>query len=66
LAGEVVECLRIRPTVKVSKTPLPDARFEKALASIEAGTFSVDDLLKKYDLTKEQIAKLPVTEVANA
>jgi hypothetical protein len=67
LAGEVVECLRIRPTIKLSKTSLNDARFDKALASIEAGTFSIDDLLKKYDLTEDQIAKLPVTEeVANA
>jgi hypothetical protein len=64
LAGEVVECLRVRPTVTTKKTTITDARLDKALASIEAGTFTIDDLLKKFELTDEQIARLPVTEVA--
>lgn len=62
LAGEQVECLRIRPTapnVVAKKRSLNEDRFGKALVSIETGEFSIAQLLEKYELTAEQQARLP-------
>lgn len=60
LAGEVVECIRIRPVVPnqnghaAQKKPLESARFEKAIEAIKSGTFKLEQLEKQYDLTDEQ------------
>ena len=66
LAGEMVECLRIRPVqpqnVKAGKQPLPDARFKNALAAIEDGAFSADKLRLDYELTEDQQAALALVE----
>lgn len=60
LAGEQVECLRIRPTVgKAPKRAINDDRFTKALIAIDEGKYSVQDILDKYELTPEQINRLP-------
>jgi len=49
------------------KEALSPERFEKALAAVNAGTFSRDKLLADYALTEEQIARVsepPAAEVA--
>lgn len=59
LAGDVVECLRIRPQVAVKrKTPITDDRLDKAIASIKAGTFTTIKLHETYILTDDQAAKV--------
>lgn len=61
LKGEVVECIRIRPTVPAvakGKETLPPDRFAKMLESIKAGKFAVDKAKAKFDLTPEQIKQL--------
>lgn len=59
LAGETVECLRIRPKV-AERTPKPitDARLETAIKSIIEGTFTTDKLRNAFILTEAQEAKL--------
>jgi hypothetical protein len=60
LAGESVECLRIRPTVgKPAKAQISEDRLTKALVNIEAGKFTIAALLEKFELTEEQFARLP-------
>lgn len=61
VAGETVECLRIRPTVPgpKMKQPITDEKLAKAIASVEAGKYSVDKILAAYELTNEQLGKLP-------
>lgn len=60
LAGEQVECLRIRPAVPgpVAKPAIAEDRFAKALDSIKAGTFTAAKLAERYELTAEQTAQL--------
>lgn len=59
LAGETVECLRIRPKVAERKpSQISDERLTKAIDAIKAGTYSTDDLRKSFILTNEQEAKL--------
>lgn len=59
LAGENVECLRIRPTVaERKKHPITEERLDIALAAIEAGTFSSDKLRKNFALDDAQEARL--------
>ncbi len=59
LAGETVECLRIRPKVAERKAqPITDARLETAIKSIIEGTFTTDKLRQAFILTEEQEAKL--------
>lgn len=55
LAGDTVECLRIRPIVpqRVAR-PINADRFKNALASIKAGTYTADELSGKFALTMEQ------------
>lgn len=54
LAGDTVECLRIRPVVpqREPKTLKP-ARFDAAIESIKAGTYTAQQL-QAYALTMEQ------------
>jgi hypothetical protein len=53
--GEIVECLRIRPTVAKPKKPgiTPD-RLKKAIASIVAGQYTTEKLRSQFFLTEEQ------------
>lgn len=59
MAGDVVECLRIRPQVaaKVAK-PINQDRFSKAIAAIKAGTYTAVQLRAAAALTDEQEAAL--------
>ena len=59
LAGETVECLRIRPKVAERKPqPITDARLDAAIKSIIEGTYKTDKLRSNFALTEEQEAKL--------
>lgn len=55
LAGDVVECLRIRPNVARQTKPkiMPD-RLKKAIASIVAGQYTTEKLRAQFDLTDAQ------------
>ena len=59
MAGDTVECLRIRPQVaaKVAK-PINQERFSKAIAAIKAGTYTAVQLRAAAALTDEQEAAL--------
>lgn len=59
LAGDTVECLRVRPQVaaKVAK-PINQDRFSKAIAAIKAGTYTAVQLRAAAALTDEQEADL--------
>lgn len=61
VAGEQVECLRIRPVAPGprKKTAINEERFAVALTNITDGKFTVEKLLAAYDLTEEQLSKLP-------
>lgn len=67
LGNEMVECLRIRPTVHAKRKPqLNDQRFKAALAGIKAGTYTAEKLRASAELTPAQdidLAELE-TEVA--
>lgn len=67
-AGELVECLRIRPEVaKKRKQAITDERLIKAIGSIQDGTYTVDKLNDNFDLTADQTALLnEKLEVVNA
>lgn len=59
LAGETVECLRIRPKVAERKAkPITDTRLDGAIASIKASTYTAERLRSAFILTDEQEAKL--------
>lgn len=67
LAGELVECLRVRPQVAKRQPPkITDARLDKAIQSIKDGGYSTDKLRANFTLTEEQEKKLQdaLTEVA--
>ena len=59
MAGDVVECLRIRPYAAPNTQPrtLTDDRLDKAIASIKAGQYTREQL-DQYQLTIEQKAKV--------
>lgn len=55
MGGELVECLRIRPTVTQKKPAhLTDARFKAALDGIKAGTYTAIKLRAAAALTDAQ------------
>lgn len=55
LAGEVVECLRIRPQVAAKVAgPISDERFNRAVAAIKAGTYTAVQLRGGAALTEAQ------------
>lgn len=55
LAGDVVECLRIRPSVAVfAKKPITDERLDKAIQAIKTGAYSTIKLHAAHELTPEQ------------
>lgn len=55
MAGEMVECLRIRPkvAVKVAK-PIAAERFAKAIEAIKAKTYTPEQLRAGFALTEDQ------------
>jgi hypothetical protein len=60
LAGETVECLRIRPsapTDKPRRKALTDERLENAIAAIKDGTYTLAQM-DAFDLTDEQTLRL--------
>lgn len=64
LAGDIVECLRVRPNV--AKESLTEARFATALARVKVGTFQKSNLLNGYLLTTEQIERVKAQEAETA
>jgi hypothetical protein len=53
--GDIVECLRIRPTVaKRAKEKITPDRLKKAIASIVSGQYTTDKLRAQFDLTESQ------------
>ena len=59
LAGDTVECLRIRPKVVVRQSkPITGERLAQAIDAIKAGTYTTVKLHKSFALTEEQNAKL--------
>lgn len=55
MAGEVVECLRVRPKVVVQeKRTITDKGLTRALAAIKAGTYNTVQLNEEYQLTQAQ------------
>ena len=67
LAGDTVECLRIRPTVtKPQKPAIPPERFTGALQQVKAGKFDAHKLRNDFALTADQLAQLNAIEVQHA
>lgn len=55
LAGDTVECLRIRPTVVQRQPPrITDERLKAAIEQIKAGAYSADKLRHNFTLTQDQ------------
>ena len=53
--GDIVECLRIRPTVaRPAKQRISADRLKKAIASIVAGDYTTEKLRAQFDLTEAQ------------
>ena len=66
MGGEVVECLRIRPRVKiVEKRAITDKGLARAIAAIKDGTYDTQRLNEEYQLTEEQTSTV-TGELANA
>jgi len=58
-AGELVECLRIRPDVaKPKKQSITDDRLLKAISSIQAGDYTTEKLHDNFILNAEQVILL--------
>lgn len=59
LAGEAVECIRVRPQVATRKKPtISDDRLGNAIASIKSGDFTVEKLRANFTLNAGQEKKL--------
>jgi transcriptional regulator of met regulon len=59
LAGDMVECLRIRPSVPTKRRkPITDDRLESAIKSIKAGEYTTERLRSQFELTDEQNEKV--------
>ncbi|MGH1470123.1 MAG: hypothetical protein ACRBCS_02960 [Cellvibrionaceae bacterium] len=57
LAGEMVECIRIRPQVaqqQPQKDTITADRFEKAVESIKSGNYTIGQLKERFILNPEQ------------
>lgn len=67
LAGEMVECLRIRPAApKKEKQPITEARFKKAIESIASGEYTVEKMRSSFRLTDDQESRLTAIEKETA
>jgi hypothetical protein len=59
LAGDMVECLRIRPSVPTKRRkPITDDRLQAAIKSIQAGEYTTERLRSQFELTDEQNEKV--------
>lgn len=59
LAGDMVECLRIRPSMPTKRRkPITDDRLTAAIASIKAGEYTTERLRSQFELTDEQNEKV--------
>ena len=66
MAGDTVECLRVRPKVAVRTIPtITDTRLDKAIESIAAGQFTVEQVRERFDLTPEQADRLKAWDNAS-
>lgn len=55
LAGDTVECLRIRPTVAKRMLPkITDERLKAAVDKIKAGEYTAEKVRSNFTLTQEQ------------
>lgn len=55
MGGEIVECLRIRPSVPTKKKPeITEDRLTKAIESITSGQYTTEKLRAQFDLSAEQ------------
>lgn len=55
MAGEVVECLRVRPkVVKAERRTITDKGLSRAIAAIKEGTYTTVQLHQEYALTDAQ------------
>jgi len=67
MAGDTVECLRIRPKVTVRTKPtITDTRLDAAIEKIQAGQYTAEKLRANFELTPEQDAKVSEVESATA
>lgn len=59
MAGEQVECLRIRPKVaQRTKPPITDERLDAAIAQIVSGEYTTEKLNKNFALSDAQADKV--------
>jgi hypothetical protein len=59
LAGDMVECLRVRPTAPTKRRKtMTDDRLNAAIASIKAGEYTTERLHAQFELTEAQETKL--------
>lgn len=59
LAGDMVECLRIRPNAPTKrKQPIPETRLVNAIASIVKGDYTTEKLHAQFALTDEQTKRV--------
>lgn len=65
LAGETVECLRVRPVVsKAAKPQLSDERLDAAIGKIKDGSYTREKLQQQFALTRPQMEKLDAETAA--
>jgi hypothetical protein len=60
--AKMVDCLRIRPKLPGTKSPLPEDRMEKALDAVKNGSFTAAKLRAEYALNEDQLARLATVE----
>lgn len=59
LAGDMVECLRIRPQVATQAAPIiSDKRFDNAMQAIRDETFTAERLRNEFTLSPSQAKRL--------
>lgn len=67
MGGEMVECLRIRPTVAArKKQAIADTRFQAAMTQIKTGSYTPQQLRAGFVLTEAQEAALTHFETETA
>lgn len=66
LAGDTVECLRVRPKVAIKEIKtISDDRLDKALTAIKNGTFTLEKLRSGFALTEDQESVIAKWQVSN-
>jgi hypothetical protein len=59
MMGKAVGGIKIKPeAVTIVKKSITDTQFEKALVSIESGTYTKESLLNDFELTSSQKMKV--------